>query len=49
MMENANKLIINEWADTNGEELATGQAELMAQKQQEYYDSFAEAFKQASD
>lgn len=48
MMENANKLLINEWADNNGEELAAGQAELMVQQQQEYYDNFAEAFKSAS-
>lgn len=49
MMENANKLIINEWADSNGEELAKGQAELMADEQQKHYDSFAKAFKEASD
>lgn len=48
MMENANKLIINEWATNNNEELATGQAELMAAQQQEYYDTFADAFKEAS-
>lgn len=47
-MENANKILVNEWADSTGQELVEGQAELMAQQQQKYYDEFAEAFKKAS-
>ncbi|MCM1323994.1 MAG: hypothetical protein NC218_07520 [Acetobacter sp.] len=32
MLSNANQMIINNWAEENGEDLVTGQAQIMASK-----------------
>ena len=48
MVENANDRMVKEWAEINEKTLTTGQAKLMAQRQQKYFDTYSQEFERAN-